>query len=137
VPGTFTWTNQANIADPISRSSNLVVNWSGGGDGLVTISGIAGVRAGGTATNPIYDAGVFACTAPAAAGTFSVPTSVLQQLPTVAAVSENAVGLVIVAAVPDPSKNQGTFTAPLVAGGNIDWGFFSYLIGTSKTTGWN
>jgi hypothetical protein len=137
VPGNFSWTNQANITDPISRSSNLVINWTGGGDGLVAITGVAGTRAGGTTDNPVSDSGVFSCTAPASAGTFSVPTAVLQQLPAVPAASETGVGMLMVMAMPDPAKNQGTFTAPLVGGGSIDWGFFSYQIGSTKTTGWN
>jgi hypothetical protein len=45
--------------------------------------------------------------------------------------------MLMVMAIPDASRNQGTFTAPLTAGGNVDWAFFSYAIGSSKLTGWN
>jgi hypothetical protein len=138
VPGTFTWTNQANLPDSIPRSSNLTITWTGGGEGLVSITGISGsTLAGGSTENPIIDAGVFACTAPASAGNFSVPSSVLQQLPAIAATSETGIGMLLVNAIPDPSKNQGVFTAPLTAGGSIDWGFISYSIGAAKSTGWN
>lgn len=140
VPGTFNWTNQNNISDPISRSSNLIVNWTGGGDGIVTITGVAGSRVGGTNENPIFDAGVFSCTAPASAGTFSVPASVLQQLPAVQGIGTsttvNSIGMLTVMAMPDAAKNQGAFTAPLTAGGNLDWGFLSYQVGSAKMTGW-
>jgi uncharacterized protein (TIGR03437 family) len=131
VPGSFTWANQSSLPDPISRGTGLSVSWTGGSTGLVLIFGMGGIRTGGTEENPVLDASVFTCTAPASAGNFTVPTGVLQQLPA------TTNGMLSVMAVPDASKGQGTFTAPLTAGGNLDQGFFTYSIGGLKTTGWN
>jgi hypothetical protein len=39
--------------------------------------------------------------------------------------------------VPDPSTGQGTFTAPLTAGGTISQGILIYGVGALKTTGYN
>jgi hypothetical protein len=137
-PGLFTWTNEAAVPAVIPRSQSLPVTWTGGGDGLVTISGFAGAQAGGTLTDPIYDVAAFTCSAPASAGSFTIPSSVLQQLPQVSGdLTTGAIGNLSVFAIPDPSKGQGVFTAPLVGGGNIDFGFFSYAVGSAKTVGFN
>jgi uncharacterized protein (TIGR03437 family) len=137
VPGAFQWTNEGSLANPIPRSSNMNITWTGGGSGLVTITGTAMAQAGGTETNPIYDATIFSCIAQASAGSFSVPSSVLQQLPAVSSdITTGSMGSLTVMAVSDASKGQGLFTAPLTAGGSIDQGYMSYAIGTLKTTGW-
>jgi uncharacterized protein (TIGR03437 family) len=137
VPGAFAWTNPDALANPIPRSSNMPITWTGGSSGLVSITGMAMSQTGGTTANPIYDATVFVCIAQASAGNFTVPSSVLQQLPAVSSdITSGSMGNLMVVAVPDSSKGQGVFSAPLTAGGTIDQGYFSYSIGTSKTTGW-
>ncbi|MBI2687631.1 MAG: hypothetical protein HYX27_15070 [Acidobacteria bacterium] len=136
-PGSFTWTNEASIPAVVPRAQNLTVTWTGGGDGFVGITGSAGSQVGGTQTNPILDVAVFYCVAPASAGTFTVPSSILQQLPVVSGdVTSGAIGLLSVLATADPTK-QGSFTAPLTAGGNVDFAFFTYINGTTKTVGYN
>jgi uncharacterized protein (TIGR03437 family) len=133
-PGAFSWTNQDNIADPISRSSGLNITWTGGGTGLVAIAGAALRQTGGTQQNPIYEATLFSCVAQASAGSFTVPSSVLQQLPVVSSdMTSGSFGDLSVLAIPDVSKGQGVFSA----GGTIDQGFFSYAVGAMKMTGWN
>ncbi len=137
-PGTFTWTNESTVPAVIPRNQNLPITWTGGGDGLVTVTGYAGSQVGGTQTNPIFDVAVFTCSAPASAGNLSVPSSVLQQLPQVSGdVSSGAIGTLSVLAVPDASKGQGVFSAPLTAGGNVDFATFSYSVGSSKGVGYN
>ncbi len=138
-PGAFTWTNENSVPAVVSRSQNLPVTWMGGGDGLVFINGFAGMQvAGGTLTNPIFDVAVFTCFAQASAGNFTIPSSVLQQLPQVSAdPTSGAIGNILVGAIPDTTRGQGVFSAPLTAGGSIDFGYFSYLVGTSKTVGFN
>jgi hypothetical protein len=137
VPGSFTWTNQNTIPDTIPRSSNLTINWTGGGSGLVTIAGGSLSQTGGTQTAPIYTAGLFSCVAPASAGTFSVPSNILQQIPPAAnSAEQGSIGTLTVAAVPDASRGQGQFTAPLVGGGSLDQGFFAYTIGALRTVAW-
>ncbi|MBI4877206.1 MAG: hypothetical protein HY822_21440 [Acidobacteria bacterium] len=138
LPGDFVWSNADSIADPIRRGSDLRITWTGGGAGLVAIAGMAGNPAGGTQQNPIYDAAVFSCISPASAGSFTVPASVLQQLPAVSGdMTGGALGILSVSAVPDATKGQGVFSAPLTAGGTIEQGFFSYTVGSTKMTGWN
>jgi hypothetical protein len=63
---------------------------------------------------------------------------VLQQIPQVSAdPTSGSIGNLSVFAAPDPAQGQGVFTAPLTAGGNVDFGFFTYLVGSSKTVGYN
>jgi hypothetical protein len=137
LPGDFVWSNQDAIPDPIPRSSGLTITWTGGGTGLVTITGAALRQTGGTQQSPIYELTSFDCVAQASAGTFTVPASVLQQLP---AVSNNLeqlfLGTLSVFAIPDVAKGQGVFSAPLTAGGTTDQAFFSYSISAMKNTGW-
>ncbi|MFN0100641.1 MAG: hypothetical protein ACKV2U_00985 [Bryobacteraceae bacterium] len=137
-PGAFTWTNESAVPAVIPRSQNLPITWSGGGDGLVAVTGFAGTQVGGTQTNPTFEATVFTCIAQASAGSLTVPSSVLQQLPVVSAdITSGAIGNIGVLAVADASKGQGGFSAPLTAGGNVDFAFFSYAAGSSKTVGFN
>ena len=102
------------------------------------MTGFAGTQIGGSQTNPTFDVTVFSCIAQASAGNLTVPSSVLQQLPVVSAdITSGAIGFLGVLAVPDPGKGQGVFTAPLTAGGNVDFASFSYAAGSSKTVGFN
>ena len=133
------WTNRDQIA-AIIRTSPLTINWSGGGgDDIVTIVGISGSRVPGSSdNNPLFDGAQFYCFAAATAGTFTVPTSILQQLPAAAGFSVgldgadfNSIGLLSVNASNGNAQN-GRFTAPLRAGGNIDFGFLLYSFGGAK-----
>jgi uncharacterized protein (TIGR03437 family) len=138
LPGDFSWTNQNTIANPIPRASPLNVTWTGGGTGLVTIAGAAMTQSGGTSASPIFSATIFNCIAPASAGNFTVPSNVLEQLPAVSGdATSNSFGTLSVLAIPDASKGQGTFSAPLTSGSNIDQGIFSYGVGSLKSTGYN
>jgi uncharacterized protein (TIGR03437 family) len=137
-PGAFTWTNESSVPAVVPRGQNLPIAWSGGGEGLVMISGFAGSQVGGTQTNPIYDVAGFTCIAQASAGNFSVPSGVLQQLPQVSGdITTGAIGNLSVLAIPDASRGQGVFSAPLTAGGNVDFAYASYAVGTSKMVGFN
>ena len=137
-PGGFSWTNESAVPAVIPRSQNLPITWSGGGDGLVTVTGFAGNQVGGSQTNPTYDVTLFTCIAQASAGNLTVPSSVLQQLPVVSGdITSGAIGFMSVMATSDPSKGQGVFSAPLTAGGNVDIASFSYETGSSKLVGYN
>jgi uncharacterized protein (TIGR03437 family) len=137
VPGTFTWANKDSVTDPISRSSSLPITWTGGTTGLVTIVGTTMAASGGTTQNPIYTATGFTCVSPASAGSFTVPSSVLSQLQAVSSdLTTGSFGSLAVYAVPDITSGQGSFTAPVVAGGNTIGAFFNYSIGSLKTTGY-
>jgi uncharacterized protein (TIGR03437 family) len=98
------------IGKSISRSADLPIAWTGGGTQVVTITAASAVAApGSTPTAPITDSGVVTCVTTADKGGFTIPTALLQQLPA-------ANGSVTVV------SNSATvnFTAPLVAGGNVD-----------------
>ena len=74
-PAPLMWTN-AGSAGTVTRSRGVTVDWTGGGDGFVQISG--GSIA--TSASGTFDAS-FTCNAAASAGTFTVPASVLLALP--------------------------------------------------------
>ena len=137
VPGDLNWTNQASIPNPIPRGSNLPITWTGGGSGLVTIIGLALAAVGGTTLDPIYNAVGFACFSPASANSFTVPSSVLQQLPAVSGSFTGAqFGALAVFAVPDITRGQGAFSAPVIAGGSTAQAFLEYQIGALETIGY-
>ncbi len=137
-PGTFEWTNETSLPAVIPRNQNLPITWAGGGDGLVVVFGFAGTQVSGQPVAGSYDVAGFVCTAQASAGTFSVPPSAMQRLPQVSGdVTSGAIGALSVLAIPDPSRGQGVFTAPLTAGGNVDFSFFTYATGTLKLVGYN
>ena len=104
----------------------------------MVVLGFAGTQVGGTLLLGVYDVVGFACTAPASAGNFSVPSSALQGLPQVSGdVTSGQIGSLAVYTIPDPSRGQGVFTAPLTAGGNVDFSVFSYTVGTLRLAGYN
>lgn len=137
-PGTFTWTNEASIPEAIPRNQDLRITWTGGGDGLVTVQGFAGTVVSGQGLDGSYNVSAFACVAQASAGSLTIPSSVLRQLPQVAGTAASrTIGGLLVSTGPDYSRGQGVFTAPLTAGGNVDVSFFNYLIATLKLLGYN
>jgi len=69
----------------VTRSAGLTLNWTGGNaSDLVQIIGYAGTTTG-TGANATTDATEFICSTTAGAKTFTVPSSILLQLPAVAA----------------------------------------------------
>jgi uncharacterized protein (TIGR03437 family) len=78
----LTWTNESIVNNPVSRSQNLTITWTGGGSGFLDITGIASTSTGSNVPKSGVTPGVlFECVAPASAGTFTVPSVVLQALP--------------------------------------------------------
>ncbi len=117
VPQPFTWTNQASINN-VARNQSLQVTWSGGpANGIVTIMGSS------TITTPLAAGATFMCTAPAAAGQFTIPAMVLSALP----VSEMDQG------VPTGQLALGTATPPVRFNATgIDIGIFTDTTYTGK-----
>jgi uncharacterized protein (TIGR03437 family) len=106
----------------VVRSAGLPLSWTGGNaSDLVQIIGSSGTTTG-TGANTVVDSWLFVCTTNAGAGSFTVPASVLTQLPA------SATGSLFVA-----SGAVSTFSAPLTAGGNIDNGAFVSFVGTGAT----
>jgi uncharacterized protein (TIGR03437 family) len=112
----------------VNRNVGLPFTWTGGNaNDLVEIEGISDTTTG-TGTTAVTDLWTFVCTTAAGAGSFTVPPSVLQQLPA-ATLSANGSGGGILYFL--SSVAPSTFTAPLTAGGNIDSGTFLAFVGVA------
>ena len=111
----------------VNRGAGLTLNWNGGNaSDPVQIIGSSSTFTG-TGLNQTADTWSFICTTTAGAGTFTVPPSILNQLPPVsaaAATSGTGGGSLMVS-----SGVNASFTAPLVAGGNIDGAAFVSWVG--------
>jgi hypothetical protein len=121
----------------VVRSSGLTLNWTGGNaTDVVEIIGSASTTSG-TSPNLTIDTAGFVCTTAANKGTFTVPASVLTQLPAVPAATSGTIptsyGYLSIYSTVNPSSGNGLFTAPLTAGGNIDYGYFLGFFGSSGT----
>jgi uncharacterized protein (TIGR03437 family) len=106
------------LPSTVTRSAGLTLNWTGGNaTDVVQISGSSGLPLTGSVTG-------FNCTATAGQKTFTVPASILNQLPA----SSAGNGFLSVMSFGTP----GAFTAPLTAGGSIDIGSFLGLAGIAS-----
>jgi uncharacterized protein (TIGR03437 family) len=118
-PVAYEWTNRAQI-NSVTRSNGLTVNWTGGDPaGYTAISGYSAAIINNTTTG----AG-FACLAPNAARTFSVPPAILSVLPVTGSVSGMPLGNLTVFGVGQP--------VPFTASG-LDVGYIYYSSGANKT----
>jgi hypothetical protein len=119
------FTNASGIS-PVTRSNGLTVSWTGGQAG--TYVGITGFSlAAQSGASGTYLVGFFSCRAPVAAGTFTVPASVLQELPVSSTLSENGVteslGFLLLSNLAAP----GTFTATGIDLGLVEAGVEEFL----------
>jgi uncharacterized protein (TIGR03437 family) len=127
---------KGSVPATVTRSQDLPIawTWTGGGSGLAIVTGSASVANGGTAANPTYQTVRFACSTGADKLAYTVPSSILMQLP--ATPSGNGT-LSVVSASP-PTSSNGLFTPPLVAGGaaaplaSVDYGVFLGGIGSGS-----
>jgi uncharacterized protein (TIGR03437 family) len=111
----------------VNRSAGLTLGWTGGNaSDLVEIIGSSSTSTG-TGASLVTDSYSFICTTTAGAGSFTVPASVLQQLPAAAANSVGGGGYLAFASATAPA----TFTAPLTAGGNVDNSVFLSFVGNA------
>ena len=107
--------------DTIDRSQPLTINWSGGGGSqdYVQIGGFATTPSLADSTKNV--AVIFSCTARASDGTFTVPVSILSQLPTSSSDVLSAANVGALAIVNGLGSSSATFTAP-----GLDAGYFGY-----------
>lgn len=121
LPDNLVWSNAGNFSS--LPASALTITWSGGNlnsQSLVTIFGSSMVV---NPTDPSKTRGAqFYCNAPASAGSFVVPGSVVSQLPA----SSSSGGEVSFGQLGIYSGNGSTFTAPLVSGATFDGAYFAY-----------
>ena len=120
----LTWTNQSSITT-VNRSQDLLITWSGAGNGTVEI---IGTSTSGPTTAPF--GGTFICFANASAGQFSVPAAVLLSLPVSNTISGGGVS------IPTGSLEVGTFSLSNFTAPGIDLGVTVYLDVTGKSVGY-
>jgi hypothetical protein len=117
------------LPSSVTRNSGLTLNWTGGNStDFVEIFGVSGSTSTGTAT--------FGCITTAGPGTFTVPASILNQLPAVTAQAITAgtgSGYLGVFSSPSPTAGSSLFSAPLTAGGSISNATFLALLGIEGT----
>jgi len=124
------------LPSTVARSAGLTLNWTGGNPtDLVEIAGLAGtVSKVGTVTTTT--GAEFICVTTAGPGTFTVPSSILSQLPAVTAAAITAgtgTSFLEVVSTPVPTSGNGIFSAPLTAGGTISNATFLSLLGAFNT----
>jgi uncharacterized protein (TIGR03437 family) len=104
----------------VNRGAGLALNWTGGNStDTVEIFGSSGATS-------------FLCFTTAGSGSFTVPASILNQLPAVTAAAISAgtgFGFLGVFSSPSPASGNGLFSAPLTAGGSITNATFLALLG--------
>ena len=111
-----------NLPTTVNRSAGLTLNWTGGNSpDFVFIFGEAT-----NAVNGVQTGASFACYTTAGAGSYTVPASILNQLPAVtsAAISNGSgEGTIAVEWILSLTGSNGMFTAPVVAGGSVSGTF--------------
>ncbi len=129
VPAALTCGNCGSFTS-IDRTKSLTVNWTGGGSqDYVQIGGFATTPSLGDAAKNV--AVIFTCTAKVSDGTFTVPVSILSQLPTSSSdpLAANTGALAIVNGL---GNANASFTAP-----GVDTGYFGYTSLLFKAMGYN
>jgi uncharacterized protein (TIGR03437 family) len=129
VPTDVTWTNSSSITT-VDRTSDLTITWTGGVQGnfvAISVLGIVGGSLGPSATSP---GEAVLCIAPAAAGSFTIPSYVLQALPPSTAPGAKA------SSIPDSYLLVGTqLPSVKFSASGLDDGYVTYrsLSGNSVT----
>jgi len=114
------------IPATVTRSAGLTFNWTGGNaTDLVEIIGGTSTQSGSGA-NIVTTTTEFLCTTTAGQKTFTVPASILNQVPANTGTSS---GFLDVA-----SGVSSTFSAPLKAGGSVDIAAFTSFTGLGGST---
>jgi uncharacterized protein (TIGR03437 family) len=117
IPPNLVWTNQDSIT-AVNRAQGVTVNWTGG-----SANGYVGIY--GSSTNLANTAGAsFVCFASAAAGSFTIPTSILLALPPSSPSALDSSSFLAVGSISPPTR----FTAT-----GIDLGFVNSSVQTAKT----
>lgn len=119
----------------VNRSAGLTLNWTGGNSSdLVEIIGLSGSSTV-SGTTVTVNASEFVCTTTAGVGTFTVPASILSQLPPISAsavTGGTGTSLLEIAISPAPANGNGIFSAPLTAGGSISNATFLGLLASAN-----
>ena len=107
------------LPSTVIRSAGLPLNWTGGNaSDVVVIVGLSETSTG-TGSSAVTTGAEFICTTTAGQGGFTVPASILTQLPA------STTGILEMSS----GNNSASFTASLKAGGSIDVGYFGAFLG--------
>jgi uncharacterized protein (TIGR03437 family) len=120
LPVSFTGTNWDSVT-AVNRSTPLTLTWTGSGLSSVYI-GVNSTTITGSTRRIV----TMNCVVPAAPGTYTIPPAALAYLPPVPATGSSFGGISLEGSI------SNTFTAPLTAGGQIDFGAFVSDLGYSK-----
>jgi hypothetical protein len=110
---TVTWTSPSSV---VNRTAGYTVNWTVTG---ADPANLLAIIAGGNVDTPDNRSEVFLCAAPASAGTFTVPASILSRVPA-SRTNGGSLGLLGVGML--PTQPQATFHAT-----GLDYGFADSL----------
>ena len=126
------FTLSAELPSMINRSQPLTLSWTGGNPSdVVTIEGSTGTVTG-TGANLVTSGAGFICYTTAGSGSFTIPSSVLSQMPTVSAAQITAgAGSSSISVSSGP--NPVVFSPSLASGGSINIAEFSIAIGAAST----
>ncbi len=120
------------LPDNVVRNSGLPLNWTGGNaNDIVQIYGASSALSG-SGSSTTTDTTYFICTTTAGQGSFTVPASILNQLPPVSAsatTNGTGAGFLQVALTAAPAS----FSATLTNGKSVDAAYFLGFSGTGKT----
>ena len=113
----------------VTRAQGLTINWTGGNSSdQVAIIGFSGTTSG-TGASAVTTAAEFICPTTAGKGTFTVPSSVLNQLPATAASSANGAGFLEVTSGSQPVSFSPSLST--AAGGGTVASLFQALMATA------
>jgi len=123
----FNWTNSSIANSPISRSSPLTLTWTGGdSNGFIDITLIGSTTQAAVEPLPTDSAELIECFVPASLGTFTVPTYVLQTLPSTTSSPSPVAGELLLG----PAGATKTIS-PLPSGIDAAYIFYHFIAGTT------
>jgi uncharacterized protein (TIGR03437 family) len=123
LPENLVWSNAGNFAN-VPRG-DITISWTGGNTAANPLVTIFGTNVVINPTDPSKSRGKeFFCNAPASAGRFVVPGTIISQLPS--STVDTAAGEVAVGTLGINTGGGANFSAPLTSGGTTDSGILSY-----------
>lgn len=135
LPNSFSVTSWGSIST-VNRSQPLTINWSGSGFDTVII-GLSGTSF--SSTTQIVSV---TCVVPGNFGTYSIPAAALALLPQIAAGSLLSTGeLTVNATVNNGGQSSSVSTTSTeltpspVGGGQVNYGTFAQVLGSTKSVG--
>jgi hypothetical protein len=130
LPSLLSWTNAGQYYDKNVARGSLLITWTGGAiDQIVRISGTSSI------SDPLVPANTtgagFSCEVSASAGTFTVPARIVETLPAARSGVVTYMGTLEV-----KTYGVATFSPPLMQGGTVDTGIFSWAVADIRPVIW-